>query len=240
MSDDLLSGVNLRKRFGKTTALDGVSISVASGEIVAVMGPSGSGKSTLLHCLAGILRPDAGEVSFDGQRIDELPEGARTKLRRTSFGFVFQLGQLVAELTLTENVALPLLLAGRPRREASAEAEGWLERLGVRDVAPRRPGEVSAGQAQRAAVARALVHDPQVVFADEPTGALDSKTAEEIMQIFQQLNRERGITIVLVTHEADIALHAKRLVRFKDGLIQEDRAILPHDDVMTLLHPLEV
>ena len=219
MSEDLLSGVDLRKRFGKTTALDGVSISVASGEIVAVMGPSGSGKSTLLHCLAGILRPDGGEVSFTGQRIDALPEGARTKLRRTSFGFVFQLGQLVAELTLTENVALPLLLAGRPRREATAEAEGWLERLGVREVAPRRPGEVSAGQAQRAAVARALIHVPQVVFADEPTGALDSLAGEHVMELLVGAAKEREVAIVLVTHDVRVAAYADREVIVRDGRV---------------------
>ena len=219
MSEDLLSGVDLRKRFGKTTALDGVSISVASGEIVAVMGPSGSGKSTLLHCLAGILRPDGGEVSFTGQRIDALPEGARTKLRRTSFGFVFQLGQLVAELTLTENVALPLLLAGRPRREATAEAEGWLERLGVREVAPRRPGEVSAGQAQRAAVARALIHRPRVVFADEPTGALDSLAGEQVMELLVGAAKEREVAIVLVTHDVRVAAYADREVIVRDGRV---------------------
>ena len=219
MSEDLLSGVDLRKRFGKTTALDGVSISVASGEIVAVMGPSGSGKSTLLHCLAGILRPDGGEVSFNGQRIDALPEGARTKLRRTSFGFVFQLGQLVAELTLTENVALPLLLAGRPRREATAEAEGWLERLGVREVAPRRPGEVSAGQAQRAAVARALIHRPRVVFADEPTGALDSLAGEQVMELLVGAAKEREVAIVLVTHDVRVAAYADREVIVRDGRV---------------------
>src|SRR5918995_3526492 len=133
MREAMLSGTSLKKRFGETTALDGVSVSLEPGEIVAVMGPSGSGKSTLLHCLAGILRPDEGEVWFDGERIDALGEGPRTKLRRSSFGFVFQLGQLVSELDLLENVALPLLLAGHPRKEALAEAGGWLERLGVED-----------------------------------------------------------------------------------------------------------
>jgi putative ABC transport system ATP-binding protein len=219
MADDLLSGLDLRKRFGKTTALDRVSISVAAGEIVAVMGPSGSGKSTLLHCLAGILRPDAGAVSFGGRRLDTLTEGARTKLRRTSFGFVFQLGQLVAELTLTENVALPLLLAGRPRREASAEAARWLERLGVGDVAPRRPGEVSAGQAQRAAVARALIHGPQVVFADEPTGALDSLAGEHVMELLVGAAKEQGAAVVLVTHDVRVAAYADREVIVRDGRV---------------------
>ena len=134
----MLSGTTLRKRFGKTTALDGVSVAIRPSEIVAVMGPSGSGKSTILHCLAGILRPDEGEVSFDGERIDALGEGPRTKLRRSSFGFVFQLGQLVSELDLLENVGLPLLLAGRPRREALERSARWLERLGVEDVASGR------------------------------------------------------------------------------------------------------
>src|SRR5688572_32949054 len=160
MREAMLGGTSLKKRFGKTTALDGVSVSIDPGEIVAVMGPSGSGKSTLLHCLAGILRPDEGEVWFDGERIDALGEGPLTKLRRSSFGFVFQLGQLVSELDLLENVALPLLLAGRPRKEALDGSRRWLGRLGVEEVADHRPGEVSAGQSQRAAVARALIHEP--------------------------------------------------------------------------------
>jgi putative ABC transport system ATP-binding protein len=219
MDDDLLVGTELHKRFGETLALAGVSISIGLGEIVAVMGPSGSGKSTLLHCLAGILRPDEGEVSFDGHRIDALSEGARTKLRRTSFGFVFQLGQLVGELSLTENVALPLLLAGRPRREASAEAEGWLERLGVRSVAAHRPGDVSAGQAQRAAVARALIHRPQVVFADEPTGALDSLAGEQVMELLVGAAKEQGAAVVLVTHDVRVAAYADREVIVRDGRV---------------------
>jgi putative ABC transport system ATP-binding protein len=219
MIDDLLVGSDLRKTFGKTTALDGVSISVTSGAVVAVMGPSGSGKSTLLHCLAGILRPDHGEVRFEGSRIDSLPEGPRTKLRRTSFGFVFQLGQLVGELTLTENVALPLLLAGVARREAFSEAEAWLRRLGVGDVSAHRPGEVSAGQAQRAAVARALIHGPQVVFADEPTGALDSLAGEQVMELLVGAAKERGVAVVLVTHDVRVAAYADREVIVRDGRV---------------------
>jgi putative ABC transport system ATP-binding protein len=219
VADDLLKGIELHKRFGKTMALDGVSMSVGLGEIVAVMGPSGSGKSTLLHCLAGILRPDRGEVVFDGERVDSLGEGPRTKLRRTSFGFVFQLGQLVAELTLTENVALPLLLAGRSRTDAFVESQGWLDRLGVGDVSTHRPGEVSAGQAQRAAVARALIHGPRVVFADEPTGALDSLAGEQVMELLVGAAKEGGVAIVLVTHDVRVAAYADREVIVRDGRV---------------------
>ena len=219
MSDDLLAGTDLHRRFGQTTALDGVSISVAVGEVVAVMGPSGSGKSTLLHCLAGILQPDSGEVWFDGQRIDAASEAARTKLRRASFGFVFQLGQLVGELSLAENVALPLLLAGRRRGEAVLDAEGWLDRLGIRDVASHRPGEVSAGQAQRAALARALIHHPRVVFADEPTGALDSLAGEQVMELLVRTAKEDGISILLVTHDVRVAAYADREVIVRDGRV---------------------
>jgi putative ABC transport system ATP-binding protein len=219
MDEALLSGSGLRKRFGKTTALDGVAISMHPGEIVAVMGPSGSGKSTLLHCLAGIMRPDEGAVWFDGERIDALAEGPRTKLRRSAFGFVFQLGQLVSELDLRENVALPLLLAGRPRKEALAESEGWLGRLAVADVADQRPGEVSAGQAQRAAVARALIHGPRVVFADEPTGALDSLAGEQVMELLVAASREQGATVLLVTHDVRVAAYADREVIVRDGRV---------------------
>lgn len=215
----LLTGSELRKRFGKTTALDGVSVSIRPGEIVAVMGPSGSGKSTLLHCLAGIMRPDDGEVWFDGERVDALGEGPRTKLRRSAFGFVFQLGQLVSELDLIENVALPLLLAGRPRKEAVAESARWLDRLGVGEVDDHRPGEVSAGQAQRAAVARALIHGPRVVFADEPTGALDSLAGEQVMELLVSTSKEQGAAVLLVTHDVRVAAYADREIIVRDGRV---------------------
>jgi putative ABC transport system ATP-binding protein len=215
----LLAGSGLRKRFGKTTALEGVSVGIAPGEIVAVMGPSGSGKSTLLHCLAGIMRPDEGEVRFAGERIDALGEGPRTKLRRSAFGFVFQLGQLVSELSLIENIALPLLLAGRPRREAVAGSRAWLERLGIDEVADHRPGEVSAGQAQRAAVARALIHGPRVVFADEPTGALDSLAGEQVMELLVSASKDQGAAVLIVTHDVRVAAYADREVIVRDGRI---------------------
>src|SRR4051812_33329576 len=177
----LLSGQGLSLNFGRTTALSGVDLAVGASEVVAVMGSSGSGKSTLLHCPAGILRPDAGEVRFAGERIDQLSERERSALRRKDFGFVFQFGELVPELTLAENVALPLRLAGLSRRTAETRGLELLERLEVADVAGKRSSEVSGGQAQRAAVARALVHRPRVVFADEPTGALDTVNGELVL-----------------------------------------------------------
>ena len=156
--------------FGQTPALTGASLTVTSGEIVAVMGPSGSGKSTLLHCLAGIFTPDKGEVWFDGQRLDALSDARRTELRRTAFGFVFQFGQLVPELTVADNIALPLLLGHVRRKDAYARAGAWLPRLELEGLGARRTGELSGGQAQRVALARALVMQPKVLFADEPTG----------------------------------------------------------------------
>jgi putative ABC transport system ATP-binding protein len=205
--------------FGATTALRGADLTIATGEIVAVMGPSGSGKSTLLHCLAGILVPDAGEILVDGQRIDTLDETRRSELRRDRFGFVFQFGQLVPELTAEENVALPLLLAGVRREPALRQAREWFERLGLEGLHGRRSGELSGGQAQRVALARALAGRPQVLFADEPTGALDSLTGEQVMDLLVSLARERGTTVVLVTHEPRVAAYADREVIVRDGRV---------------------
>lgn len=213
----LLAGRSLEKRFGTTQALRGCSLSVGAGEVLAVMGPSGSGKSTLLHCLAGILRPDAGEVTFDGHALDRLSDGARSALRRREFGFVFQFGQLVPELPLRENVMLPLLLDRTGVREARRRADEWLELLEVRDVADRLPDAVSGGQAQRAAVARALVHGPRVLFADEPTGALDSLAGEVVMRLLTEHARDRGAALLLVTHEPRVAAYADREVVVRDG-----------------------
>ncbi|RZU72723.1 putative ABC transport system ATP-binding protein [Micromonospora kangleipakensis] len=207
------------KAYGRTPALGGVTLAVAEGEIVAVTGPSGCGKSTLLHCLAGILRPDAGEVTWRGARIDTWSEAARSRLRRTEFGVLFQFGQLVAELTAAENVALPLLLAGTGRREARTAALTWLERLGVAEVADARPGEMSGGQQQRCATARALVTEPRVLFADEPTGALDTLAGEQVLTQLVRLAREQRTTVVLVTHEPRIAAYADREVVLRDGWV---------------------
>ncbi|MGC4893131.1 ABC transporter ATP-binding protein [Micromonospora sp. DT31] len=212
--------------FGGTPALRGASLAVAAGEVVAVMGPSGSGKSTLLHCLAGILRPDSGEVRFDGTRIDTLGEADRSALRRDRFGFVFQFGQLVPELTAAENVALPLLLRGVRRTPALRAAHGWFERLGLAGLEHRRSGELSGGQAQRVALARGLVAEPRVLFADEPTGALDSLTGEEVMTLLVDAAREKGTTVVLVTHEARIAAYADREVMVRDGRVNAPAGVV--------------
>jgi putative ABC transport system ATP-binding protein len=207
------------KSFGHTPALRGATIAVAPGEILAVMGPSGSGKSTLLHCLAGILAPDEGEVWFGGERLDTLPEAKRSDLRRDRFGFVFQFGQLVPELTAEENVALPLLLSGMRRGPALAEARPWFGRLGLDGLEGRRSGELSGGQAQRVALARGLVARPEVLFADEPTGSLDSMSGELVMRLLTAAVREQGTTVILVTHEARVAAYAGREVVVRDGMV---------------------
>ncbi|MCL7459685.1 ABC transporter ATP-binding protein [Micromonospora sp. MSM11] len=210
------------RAYGPTPALRGVTVDVAEGEIVAVTGPSGCGKSTLLHCLAGILRPDAGEVSWNGHRIDTWSEAARSRLRRTEFGVLLQFGQLVAELTAAENVALPLLLAGTRRREARTAALSWMDRLGVAELADVRPGEMSGGQQQRCAMARALVTEPRVLFADEPTGALDTLAGEQVLTQLVRLAREQKTTVVLVTHEPRIAAYADRELSLRDGMVDHD------------------
>ncbi|RPE29042.1 ABC transporter ATP-binding protein [Kitasatospora cineracea] len=217
MTAPLIEARAVTLSFGETPALRGADLAVDPGEILAVMGPSGSGKSTLLHCLAGILAPDGGEIHFDGRRIDRLGEQERSALRRDSFGFVFQFGQLVPELTAEENVALPLLLGGTKRADALARARGWFPRLGLDGLEGRRSGELSGGQAQRVALARGLVAEPRVLFADEPTGALDSLTGEHVMDLLVDSARAQGTTVVLVTHEARIAAYADREAIVRDG-----------------------
>ncbi len=189
------------------------------GEIVAITGPSGCGKSTLLHCLSGILTPDAGEVTYRGERLDGWSEAARSRLRRTEFGVLFQFGQLVPELDAAENVALPLLLAGTRRREARGAALAWLERLGVATIADAMPGQMSGGQQQRTAMGRALVTEPRVLFCDEPTGALDRLIGEQVLAHLVRLAREQGTTVVLVTHDARVAGHADRETTLRDGTV---------------------
>jgi putative ABC transport system ATP-binding protein len=207
------------KSFGRTPALRGAAIVVGAGEIVAVMGPSGSGKSTLLHCLAGILTPDEGEVWFAAQRLDTMRETQRSELRRDKFGFVFQAGQLVPELTAEENVALPLLLGGTRRTPAITEARQWFAKLGLDGLERRRSGELSGGQAQRVALARGMVSGPQVLFADEPTGSLDSVSGELVMNLMTAAAREQGTTVILVTHDARVAAYADREVIVRDGTV---------------------
>ncbi len=219
MTEPLLQAIDLHLSFGASTALAGASVDVLPGEVLALLGPSGSGKSTLLHCLAGILRPDRGEVRYRGGRIDDRSDEQRSRLRRDDFGFVFQFGSLVPELSAVENVALPLRLAGRTGKAADAQAQQWLDRLEVGDMAPKRPGEMSGGQAQRVAVARALVAGPRVVFADEPTGALDTLNGELVMDLLIGAAREQGTSIVLVTHEPRVAAYADREVVLRDGAL---------------------
>lgn len=225
MTEPLLSATGLHLSFGATTALDGASVAVQPGEVLALLGPSGSGKSTLLHCLAGIVRPDAGEVRFCGTRIDDQSDEARSRLRASSFGFVFQFGSLVPELSAIENVALPLRLAGAKRRPAEDRARAWLDRLDVASVADKRPGQMSGGQGQRVAVARALVGNPRVVFADEPTGALDSLNGDLVMEELIGAAREQGASVVVVTHEARVAAYADREVVLRDGQLTADSVL---------------
>jgi putative ABC transport system ATP-binding protein len=219
MSTGILRADGVGKSFGPTVALREASIDVAPGEIVAVMGPSGSGKSTLLHCLAGIYTPDSGAVWYDGRRLDTLGDGARTKLRRTAFGFVFQFGQLVPELTALDNIALPLLLSGVRRGEAYARASAWFARLELDGLEGRRTGELSGGQAQRVAVGRALVSRPRVLFADEPTGSLDSLSGEKVMDLMVDAARAEHTAVVLVTHDPRVAAHADRQIIVRDGSV---------------------
>jgi putative ABC transport system ATP-binding protein len=221
----LLVADGLRKTFGSTTALDDASFSVHPGEVVAVMGPSGSGKSTLLHCLAGIIRPDAGSVTYAGREITGLSDAERSALRRSDFGFVFQFGQLVPELSCVENVALPLRLGGVRRKEAERTAQEWLERLEVGDTARKRPGDISGGQGQRVAVARALVASPKVVFADEPTGALDTLNGERVMSLLTDTARRQNTAVVLVTHETRVAAYSDREIVVRDGRARDPERV---------------
>ncbi|WP_037316411.1 ABC transporter ATP-binding protein [Amycolatopsis orientalis] len=221
METSLLQGSGLYKAFGPDQALAGAGLALDPGEIVAVMGPSGSGKSTLLHCLSGIVRPDEGSVLFRGRALSAMSDAERSALRRTEFGFVFQFGQLVPELTCLENVALPLRLGGTKRRPAERLARTWLDRLEVGDVAGNTPGRVSGGQSQRVAMARALITEPSVIFADEPTGALDSLGGELLMRLLSETAKQTNAAVVLVTHEPRVAAYSDREVIVRDGRTRE-------------------
>ena len=220
-------------------ALHGVSLEIKRGEFVAVMGPSGSGKSTMMNIIGCLDRLTSGSYILDGIDVSTMSKNDLADTRNRKIGFVFQSFNLIPRTTALSNVELPMVYAGLSpsvRRERARQA---LASVGLSAKEGSLPNQLSGGQQQRVALARAIASEPALILADEPTGALDTKTAEEIMKIFQQLNRERGITIVIVTHEADIALHAIRIVRFRDGLIQEDRLIQPDDDILSLQHPLE-
>ena len=189
------------------------------------MGPSGSGKSTLLHCLSGVLVPSDGQVIFEGQDLTRMSDAQRSHLRLSQFGFVFQDGQLIPELPARENVALPLLLTGTRRRVALAKADETLARIGIPELRDRRPAEMSGGQAQRVAIARALVATPRVVFADEPSGALDQATGHEVMQLLTATVAQAGASLVMVTHDPAVARWCSRLVEIRDGLVHADRRL---------------
>lgn len=224
MRDPVLIARSVVKAYGGTPAVRGMGLHVERGEILTVTGPSGSGKTTVLLCLAGVLRPDAGEVVLRGRDgvervVSAESETARSKLRRTRFGVLFQFGQLVPELTAAENVALPLLLEGSKRRPALTVARSWLDRFDVADLADVHPSEMSGGQAQRVAVARAMVTEPEVLFADEPTGALDTVSGDRVLGQLVRVVREAGTSVVLVTHEARVAAHGDREVVVRDGVI---------------------
>jgi putative ABC transport system ATP-binding protein len=204
------------------TALDRVDLTVEHGEFVAVMGPSGCGKSTLLNLIGGLDKPTSGEVLIDDVDIATMSDQKITELRRRRLGFVFQFFNLIPVLDATENAALPLTLDGKPASEANSRAEEWLAKVGLRDRAHSRPDQLSGGQQQRVAIARALVTDPALILADEPTGNLDSKSADEIADLLKQAADEWGRAVVMVTHDARIAAHARRMIFMRDGLIVDD------------------
>lgn len=216
---------DITKSYGADPVLCGISTTVAAGETVAVMGPSGSGKSTLLHCMSGVLVPDRGDVVFGGASMAAMGDAARSALRLREFGFVFQDGQLLPELTARENAALPAILRGENRRDALAAADEMLRALGLGDLIRRRPGEMSGGQAQRVAIARAMAARPKIIFADEPTGALDQATGHEVMQQLTAMVERAGTTLILVTHDPAVANWCRRRIELRDGIIHDDRIL---------------
>ncbi len=205
-----------------THALRGVNLDIFAGQSLAIMGPSGCGKSTLLHCLAGILAPTGGRVIYGERDLSEMRDAARTKLRRTDFGFVFQDGQLLPELSALENVMLPRMLAGVSRGKAKKIARRWLAALGLEGLEERRPGQLSGGQAQRVAIARALAGEPSVVYADEPTGALDQQTGQDVLALLLQATADAGSALVMVTHDPNVAAACARTITMRDGQIERE------------------
>lgn len=222
----MLCAQGVTASFGPTRALDAVSVDIKAGELVAVVGRSGSGKSSLLHCLAGIVKPSSGAVMFEGKPIDGWSERRRSDWRLRHVGLVFQFGDLVPELTLAENIRLPLQLAGTPKADVQARVGAIVERLEIGDVVHKRPGQVSGGQLQRAAIARALAHRPSVVLADEPTGALDTTTGQLVLEALMNAARDQGSAVVLVTHEARLSSYCDRELTMTDGKLAATEAVV--------------
>jgi len=236
----VLETVELTKTY-RTGTMDlkvllGISLQIHAGDFVAIMGPSGSGKSTYMNILGCLDRPTGGSYYLEGEDVSKLSDNDLADIRNRKFGFVFQSFNLLPRTNALRQVELPMLYAGKPNREKRAK---WaLDRVGLSDRMDHKPNQLSGGQQQRVAIARALVNDPVILFADEPTGALDSRTSVEIMDIFQELNRE-GKTIIMVTHENDIAQHATRVIRFRDGMIVEDSPVIDRHDARAELEALK-
>jgi len=211
-------------------ALRGLSVTIDGGEFVAIMGPSGSGKSTFMHILGCLDKPTAGVYRLDGKSVGDMTRDELAQLRNKKLGFVFQTFNLLARTSALENVELPLLYNGATAKERHARARMRLEQVGLQGREHHHPNQLSGGQQQRVAIARALINDPPILLADEPTGNLDSRTSVEIIAIFQQLNRQHGITVILVTHEPDIAAYTSRMIHFRDGrIVRDERVAVPRD-----------
>ncbi|MEM2727312.1 MAG: ABC transporter ATP-binding protein [Archaeoglobaceae archaeon] len=212
-----------KTEFYEVHALNGITMNVRKGEFVAIMGPSGSGKSTLLHLIGCLDKPTKGEVIINGTETSKLSDGELTKLRRDSIGFIFQQYNLVSTLTALENVELPMIFKGISKEERRQRAMDLLRQVGIEDIADRKPKEISGGQQQRVAIARALANSPAILLCDEPTGNLDSKTGRQVMDIIKKMNKERAVTVILVTHDFSLADYADRIVRLRDGRIEDSK-----------------